>query len=69
MILFPKLGAVYWIVTDFWEQFYSVPVTLEGKTGPGRFTADFNGMKYDVTRRDLFKTQKHARRRLEAMRE
>lgn len=48
MVLFPKLGAVYWMATDFWERFYSVPVTLESKTGPGLFKADFNGLEYDV---------------------
>lgn len=67
MILFPKLGAVYWIATDFWERFYSVPVTLEGKTGPGRFAADFNGMDYEVTRRELFRTQKAARHRADKL--
>lgn len=28
MVVNPELGGRYWIVTDFWERFYSVPVTI-----------------------------------------
>ena len=33
MILFPKVGRVYWYITDAWEEFFAVPVKIESRGG------------------------------------
>ena len=33
MILFPIIGGKYWYVTDVWETFVAVPVTLKERGG------------------------------------
>lgn len=73
MVLFPKVGVAYWIVTDFWETFCAVPVTLIRKGGlfdygngaKGLYIAHWNVTdeyteEYDVSRRELFRTQRAA---------
>jgi hypothetical protein len=33
MILFPKIGGKYWYITDFYETFYAIPVTVTARGG------------------------------------
>lgn len=38
MVLFPRIGGRYWIVTDFYETFVAIPVTLVRKGGLFRYS-------------------------------
>ena len=73
MILFPKKGKEYWIVTDIYETFCAIPVTVIGKGGLFDYGNGAKGLfivrwqiseeyteEYDVTRKALFKSQKAA---------
>lgn len=32
MVEMPEIGAAYWIIADFWEEFAPVPVRIKGQT-------------------------------------
>jgi len=59
MVLFPKAKRIYWYVTDIWETFCAVPVSVEGNQlnwdlGDGYFEA------YPMSRLSLYRTQEQA---------
>lgn len=73
MVLFPKVGGNYWIVTDIYEQFCAIPVTLAGKGGLFDYGNGAKGLflvrwklseeyteEYDATRRELFRSHRAA---------
>lgn len=75
MVLFPKTGGNYWIVTDIYERFCAIPVTLMEKGGlfdygngaKGLFLvrwqiSDEYAEDYDATRRELFRSYRAAAR-------
>lgn len=75
MVLFPKTGGNYWIITDIYERFCAIPVTLIEKGGlfdyengaKGFFLvrwqiSDEYAEDYDATRRELFRSYRAAAR-------
>lgn len=73
MVLFPRKNKEYWIVTDLWETFCAIPVTLISKGGLFDYGNGAKGLfivrwyiseeyteEYDATRRELFKTYQQA---------
>ena len=60
MILFPKIGGVYWYVTDAWEKFFAVPVRVIARGGlfrychrtPALFTVEWQIVPPDEDRGD-----------------
>lgn len=44
MVLFPRIGGRYWIVTDFYETFVAIPVTLVRKGGLFNYTDGSKGL-------------------------
>jgi len=60
MVLFPRRGKQYWYVTDIWETFVVVPVTVECQLLKWDLG---NGLSetYKLTRLNLYSTQKQAR--------
>ena len=60
----PKKGRAYWYVTDFWEVFYPIPVTFDGKCykwhlGDGLYECFYD---YEVRPQRLFRKKKSAAR-------
>lgn len=75
MVLFPKKGGSYWIVTDIYETFCAIPVTLTGKGGLFDYGNGAKGLflvrwqiseeyaeEYDASRRELFSSYRAAAR-------
>ena len=66
MIAIPKKGRVYWYVTDFWEAFYTIPVTVKWRKG--KYTAiwhlggGINHIYYRASPCDIYKKRKQAER-------
>lgn len=80
MVLFPRIGKLYWIVTDLYETFCAVPVTLErkgglfdyGNGGKGLFVGRWDLTPeyqeyYDASRRELFSTEAKAAKVADAL--
>lgn len=44
MVLFPKIGAEYRVVTDFYETFVAIPVTVVRKGGLFNYTNGSRGL-------------------------
>jgi len=58
----PKKGRVYWFVTDFWEKFYTIPVTRHKR---GCLKWHLGDGLYEYYRSDpqrLFRKKKQAER-------
>lgn len=78
MVLFPTKGRKYWTITDMYEQFCAVPVTLICKGGLFNYTNTggarglyivrwiFEGCdyyeEYDARRSELYHTQEAAQK-------
>jgi hypothetical protein len=61
MVLFPRNGCAYWFVTDYWERFYAVPVTV-CKNELVWTIAENEFVEYPINRRWLYNTQYRAKR-------
>lgn len=70
MIENPKVGMECWIVTDFWEEFYPLPVTIVAEKENGVFlcrwhiTEECGEVYEDVEAHELFKTEQEAREQI-----
>lgn len=73
MIPFPRIGGEYWIVTDFYETFFAVPVKVIEKGGLFRYSnktpelfrvrwqiTEEYSEEYDASRRELYRSQRQA---------
>ena len=64
MILFPIVGRMYWMVTDFHERFYPVPVRIEcgGRCVSVKLPLSIS-LTSKPSRRELFHTRRAALKR------
>ena len=81
MIEAPKVGVQCWIITDFWEELYPLPVTIIAEKTKGIYLCRWHmneecGEIYeDIEPREMFATEQAARdqikleRRLQECRE
>ncbi|MCL2215379.1 MAG: hypothetical protein FWB91_00030 [Defluviitaleaceae bacterium] len=61
MVLLLRAGRVYWLVTDFWEKFYAVPVMVSNSMLVWEL-GDGEREEYPLRRRGLFRSQRKAER-------
>ena len=60
MITTPKKGREYWYVTDFWERFYTIPVTAHKKGLKWHLGDGLYERYHSYDPQHLFRKKKHA---------
>ena len=64
MVLFPKYGRKYWIVTDIWENHIPLFLECKGKAynDGGFLFVDCEGETYKKNRMEIYRTEQKAKR-------
>ena len=70
MIENPKIGMECWIVTDVWEEFFAIPVTLIAKNENGIFlrrwhvNEEIGAICEELEPHEMFSTEQAAREKI-----